>query len=144
VIRDATRDDVEAIVAVFEPSFATLDFLPVLHTHEDHLGFFGRLVERADVFLHEDGAVRGFAALDGDMLSHLYVVPAAFGRGVGSALFAEATRRRPDGFTFWVFQANQRARRFYEARGCVPVRFTDGAGNEERTPDALYEWRPSS
>jgi GNAT superfamily N-acetyltransferase len=143
VIRSATSDDVEAIVAVFEPSFATLDFLPVLHTHEEHLGFFGRLVERADAFVHDDGTILGFAALDGDVLSHLYVVPEAFGHGVGSALFAEMMRRRPEGFTFWVFQANERARRFYEARGCVAVRFTDGADNEERTPDALYAWRPS-
>jgi len=22
------------------------------------------------------------------------------------------------------------------------VRFTDGSGNEEKTPDALYTWRP--
>lgn len=141
MIRNATPGDVEAIVAVFELSFATLDFLPVLHTHEDHLGFFGRLVERAEVFLYDDGAVRAFAALDGDMLSHLYVAPEAFGRGIGSALFTEATRRRPDGFTFWVFQANERARRFYDARGCTAVRFTDGADNEERTPDVLYAWR---
>jgi len=140
VIRDATADDIEVVVAVFERSFATLDFLPVLHTHEEHLGFFGRLVERAEVFVYDDGAVCGFAALDGEMLSHLYVAPEAFGRGVGSALFADATRRRRDGFTFWVFQANVRARRFYETRGCVPVRFTEGAGNEELTPDVLYAW----
>jgi GNAT superfamily N-acetyltransferase len=141
VIRDATHDDVEAIVAVFEPSFATLDFLPALHTHEEHLDYFGRLVERTDVFVYDDGSVSGFAALDSDVLSHLYVAPAAFGLGIGSALFAEAKRRRPGGFTFWVFQANERARRFYEARGCTAVRLTDGADNEERTPDVLYAWR---
>ena len=89
MIRDAASGDVEAIVAVFEPSFATLDFLPVLHTHEEHLGYFAALVERAEVFVDDEWAVRGFAALDGDMLSHLYVVPESFGRGIGSALFAE-------------------------------------------------------
>jgi putative acetyltransferase len=39
-----------------------------------------------------------------------------------------------------VFQANERARRFYEKRGCVPVEFTDGSGNEEKTPDVRYRW----
>jgi hypothetical protein len=44
----------------------------------------------------------------------------------------------------WCFQANARARRFYEARGFHAIRFTDGADNEERTPDG-YRWeRPSN
>jgi len=49
---------------------------------------------------------------------------------------------RPDGFQFWVFEQNDRARRFYEAHGAVAVEFTDGSGNEEKTPDVRYEWRP--
>jgi hypothetical protein len=45
----------------------------------------------------------------------------------------------------WCFQANSRARRFYEARGFHAILFTDGAGNEERTPDVRYRWeRPSN
>jgi len=30
--------------------------------------------------------------------------------------------------------------RFYEARGFALVRETDGSGNEEKEPDALYLW----
>jgi hypothetical protein len=41
-----------------------------------------------------------------------------------------------------VFQRNERARTFYERRGCHVVELTDGSGNEEREPDALYEWVP--
>ena len=59
------------------------------------------------------------------------------------ARFDELQRRRPGGFEFWVFQQNERARRFYELHGCVAVELTDGEGNEERTPDIRYEWRPS-
>jgi len=142
MIRRATAADVAAIVAVFEASFATLDFLPILHTHEEHLAYFGRVVVEAEAFVVDDGGVAGFAVLDSDVLRHLYVTPAVFGQGVGSALLAEAKRRRPSGFTFWVFQANERARGFYEERGCSAVRFTDGSGNEEQAPDVLYEWRP--
>jgi putative acetyltransferase len=40
----------------------------------------------------------------------------------------------------WTFQRNDRARRFYEGRGFVLVRQTDGSGNEEKEPDALYVW----
>ena len=54
------------------------------------------------------------------------------------------TTLRPDGFQFWVFQQNERARRFYEAHGAVAVEFTDGEGNEEKTPDVRYRWTSSS
>jgi GNAT superfamily N-acetyltransferase len=142
MIRQAVAGDAEGIVAAFELSFGTLDFLPALHTHEEHLAFFGRIVDEGEVLVYDHDGIEGFAALDGDVLGHLYVVPGAFGRGIGSALLSEVKRRRPDGFTFWVFQANEHARRFYERHGCVPIRFTDGAENEEGTPDVLYEWRP--
>jgi len=52
--------------------------------------------------------------------------------------------RQPNGFRFCVFQQNERARRFYEQHGCRLLELTDGAANEERQPDALYEWKPGS
>jgi GNAT superfamily N-acetyltransferase len=137
VIRRATPDDAEEVVAIFEPSFALLDFLPRLHTHEENLAFFRRAIAGGECWLSD----RGFALLEGDMLSHLYVHPDAIGTGIGHALFEHVTTRRPGGFAFWVFQQNERARRFYEAHGAVPVEFTDGSGNEERRPDVRYEWR---
>jgi putative acetyltransferase len=142
VIRPAVAADIEGVVAVFEPSFATLEFLPLLHTHEEHRAYFGRVIAADEVYVHEQEGIDGFAALARDVLSHLYVAPEAFGRGVALALFAEAKRQRPRGFTFWVFQQNERARSFYERLGCTAIRFTDGADNEERTPDVLYQWRP--
>jgi putative acetyltransferase len=141
MIRRAGPDDVERVVAIFEPSFATLDFLPQLHTHEENLHFFRRALGEGQGFLHDGG---GFAILAGDTLSHLYVLPDAIGSGVGHALFEHVISQRPEGFEFWVFQQNARARRFYEAHGAEPVEFTDGAGNEERTPDVRYAWRPAA
>jgi GNAT superfamily N-acetyltransferase len=142
VIRQATPADVPAIVELFERSLATLTFLPVLHTHEQNETYFGGVLETQEVWVHEDGGtLQGFITISG-MVDHLYVEPAAFGTGVADALFEHATRRRPDGFTFWVFQQNARARRFYERHGCRAIEFTDGAHNEERAPDVLYEWRP--
>lgn len=91
----------------------------------------------------EGGLVVGFVALSDDLLDHIYVQPDAQGRGLGGALLDTAKRRRPDGFALWVFQQNEGARRFYERHGLRLVRETDGSGNEERTPDALYEWRPA-
>jgi GNAT superfamily N-acetyltransferase len=78
------------------------------------------------------------------VLEALYVDPDLHGRGIGTALFEQAKRRRPGGLRLWVFQANFGARRFYERHGCRLETLTDGAANEEREPDALYEWRPGS
>lgn len=142
-LRPATPEDTDAVVALFRRSFGSIGFLPTLHTPEEDRAFFGAAIRDDEVWIAEDGGrVLGFAALTEDMLSHLYVDPPEQGRGVGRALFAHARGRRPDGFRFWVFQRNERARRFYEQNGCGVVELTDGSGNEEREPDALYEWRP--
>lgn len=139
MIRRATTADVEEIVGIVEPSFALLDFLPKLHTHEEGLVFFGRAVEEGEAYILD----RGVAILSGGRLTHLYVHPEAIGSGIGHALFEHVKTLRPEGFDFWVFQQNDRARRFYEAHGAIPVEFTDGEGNEEKTPDVRYEWRPA-
>ena len=140
MVRRATDEDVEAIVAIFEPSFATLDFLPALHTHEENLAFFRRSVAEGEAYVYGDA----FALLAGNTLSHLYVHPRAIGTGLGHALFEHVKTVRPSGFDFWVFQANERARRFYAAHGAVEVEFGDGSGNEEGAPDVRCEWRPSA
>jgi ribosomal protein S18 acetylase RimI-like enzyme len=143
VIRRATPADVDEIAVLFRRSFGTLDFLPTLHTPDEDRAHLAGVVAEQDVWVaEEDGQVVGFLALKGGHGTFFYVDPRAHGRGHGTALFREAQRARPEGFDFWVFQANELARRFYEQRGCVPVEFTDGAGNEEKTPDVRYEWRP--
>ena len=76
-------------------------------------------------------------------LFHLYVYPELHGQGAGSLLFERVTELAPDGFRLWVFQRNTQAREFYEHRGMRVVELTDGSRNEEREPDALYEWLPS-
>jgi ribosomal protein S18 acetylase RimI-like enzyme len=143
VIRRATARDAEAVARVFSRSFATLEFLPKLHTAEEDREHLAGVIAEQDVWIaEEDGEVVGFIALKDDLGTFFYVTPDAHRRGVGSALLEHVQRERPAGFTFWVFQANEAARGFYEKRGCVPVEFTDGAGNQEKTPDVRYEWRP--
>jgi GNAT superfamily N-acetyltransferase len=143
ILRRAAAGDADAVVAIFGAAFAQLTFLPRLHTPEEDRVFFTGVVEEHEVWLvEEEGRALGFAALSADRLEQLYVHPDAQGRGVGGALLDRAKERRPGGFSLWVFQQNEGARRFYERHGLRLVRETDGAGNEERTPDALYEWRP--
>jgi ribosomal protein S18 acetylase RimI-like enzyme len=142
-VRPAGPEDADAVAEVFIASFRTLSFLPMLHTDEETRGFVHGLVAKDEVWVAEDGGrIVGMASLSAEMLDHLYVLPAEQRRGAGCALLGKAKERRPDGFTFWVFQQNEGARRFYERNDCRLVRLTDGSGNEEKTPDALYEWRP--
>jgi ribosomal protein S18 acetylase RimI-like enzyme len=81
-------------------------------------------------------------ALDGGDIDQLYVRPGHFGLGIGSRLVDLAKGRRPNGLGLYTFQANDRARRFYEHRGFTAVWFGSGEGNEEHQPDVRYEWRP--
>jgi ribosomal protein S18 acetylase RimI-like enzyme len=77
-------------------------------------------------------------------MEHLYVAPEHHRRGIGAALIERAKERRPAGFRLWVFQRNTGARDFYEHHGFRLVELTDGSGNEEKEPDALYEWSGAS
>ena len=117
-------------------------YLPELHTEAETRGWIRELLAgRAEVWVAEDDRrVVGYAALGEDWLEHLYVRPDEQGRGVGAALLAVAKERRRRGLR--VFQKNVGARRFYERHGFRLVQLTDGRANEEREPDALYEWRP--
>ena len=79
---------------------------------------------------HEAGEVRT-----------MFVVPAAWGRGAGSALMTEALDDlRERGYseaTVWSFADNERANRFYEARGFSP----DGTERTEEVWADILEVR---
>lgn len=142
-IRRATAEDAGEIARLFRLATRTaMPWLPELHTPEEDLAFFGgRVLTTEEVWVStaEDGSVRGFIALKPGWIDHLAVHPAEQGRGVGSGLMQLAKARAND-LQLWTFQQNARARAFYEQRGFHLVRLTDGSGNEEKTPDALYAW----
>jgi GNAT superfamily N-acetyltransferase len=144
MIRRATTDDIEEIAHLYERSFATLDFLPVLHTLDEHRGWFARQLAEHEGWVWDEDGVRGFSVLTEDELLYLYLDVGWTGRGIGSALLEHAKERRPGGFTLWTFQQNEGARRFYERHGLTAIEFTEGEGNEERTPDVRYRWKPSA
>ena len=144
-LRGARPDDAPAVAEVFLAARAdAMPYLPDLHTDAETRVWIREVVLTGyEVVVAEVGdRLGGFAALDADMLAHLYVHPDLQRRGIGDALLARVRELRPDGFRLWVFQRNAGARNFYERRGLRVVELTDGAGNEEREPDALYEWRP--
>ena len=125
-------------------SYDAMAYLPTLHTPDEDRAFIaGIVLPNQEVWIAEDDErVIGFAALSHGVLNHIYVAPEAQNAGVGKALLDRAKERMPRGFTLWTFQANERARRFYEREGLHVAQLTDGEHNEEKTPDVQYEWRP--
>lgn len=115
---------------------------PGIHDDVDvhaHMGGWD-LAER-EVWIAEAGAgPLGFAVVTGDWLDSLYVAPEAAGTGIGGALLDVVKQLRPGGFCLWVFETNAAARAFYERRGLIDLEHTDGAGNEERSPDFRMAW----
>ncbi|HYY74961.1 MAG TPA: GNAT family N-acetyltransferase [Gaiellaceae bacterium] len=146
-VRSARPEDSEAVADVFLAArAAAMPYLPDLHTAEETRAWIRHVVlaEHEVRVVEAEGAVAGFVALGPKTVEHLYVRPELKGRGIGVALLDVAKELRPHGFRLWVFQRNVGARRFYERHGLHVVELTDGAANEEREPDALYEWRPLS
>jgi GNAT superfamily N-acetyltransferase len=142
VIRQATRDDADAIGRVFVAARDEMAYVPrIVDEHRPLLG--GWFLDRAEIWVAEEGRVTAFFGLEGNELSHIYVEPGAQSRGIGTALLDHAKSLRPERLELWVFQKNERARRFYERHGFRLVKLTDGTGNMEKEPDALYEWRPA-
>lgn len=140
-LRAATPADAESLSDIFIAARAGMTYLPHLHSEQETRAFIASLVSRLEVIVADlAGASVGFAALDGPHLDHLYIAPSAQGKGIGAGLLAEVKRRRPGGFSLYVFQQNAGARRFYERHGLVCTSLSEGSRNEERLPDAQYSW----
>jgi len=141
-LRRATDADADAIAAVFSASFRLLKFLPMLHTVAEDRSFIANVILKdCEVIVAEDdGGIVSFLARQGEEIRLLYTRPDRIDRGAGTQLIDAAKKSGVNALELWCFQANARARCFYEARGFRAIRSTDGAGNEEKTPDVRYRW----
>lgn len=139
--RAAVGDMLEVARLYRRAFFGAMPHMPVLHTpEEDVVHFTEHIFPECEVWLGEaDSALAGFIALQPGLVRHLYVDPKLQRRGFGRALLSHAQAAQPK-LQLWAFQCNTPARRFYEQHGFIPIRETDGAANQERQPDVLYEW----
>jgi GNAT superfamily N-acetyltransferase len=143
ILRRAGLDDAPALARLHRLTLrVSLPFLPELHTPAEDLGFLTHeVLAKHEVWLTEEGGVIvGYIAFSPGWIDHLYVHPDHQGRGIGPRLLGKALEDSAER-RLWTFQKNLRARAFYEARGFVLERLTDGGDNEEKEPDALYLWR---
>jgi GNAT superfamily N-acetyltransferase len=120
---------------------AAMPYLRVVHGRAGTHAWFASVVGRPAAawwVAQVDGAVVGYAWVEGDALEHLYVAPAWWRRGIGLALLDQAKRVSPGRLVLSVFASNVAARRFYAAAGFRDVGATDGR-NEEGEPDVQCE-----
>jgi GNAT superfamily N-acetyltransferase len=141
-VRRATACDADAIANVFSASFRLLTFLPMLHTVEEERWYITNVIlNKCEVTVAEDkSGIVAFLARQGEEVRLLHTRPDRIGMGAGTQLINAAKASGIGALELWCFEANERARRFYEARGFHAIRFTDGAHNEERMPDIRYRW----
>lgn len=120
-----------------------MPWLPQIHTAEEDLRWIETIVlPDQQVWVAEvDGKVVGYAAVRGDLLEQLYILPTHQGLGIGGALLQKAIETADPPMRLWVYQRNEAARAFYEHRGFEAIEFTAGDDNEEREPDVLYRQR---
>ena len=144
-LRAAVAEDAPAVANVMiEARRVLMSFAPSAHSDADVRQWVQeQLLPGGDVTVAVgDKAVVGVLAAhqhDGlAWIDQLYVHPAQVARGIGAALLAAALERLSRPVQLYCFQANTRARGFYERRGFCAVGFGDGTGNEERVPDVLY------
>lgn len=82
----------------------------------------------------------GLLITEADWVEQLYVDPDLTGRRIGARLLDHAKALSPGRLQLWTFESNVGAQRFYQCHGFVEVGRTDGADNEEQSPDIRYEW----
>ncbi len=119
-----------------------LPFLPNLHSFEDEKEFYrNNVFSECQVWVAEENReLVGFCAFRENWVDHLYLLPTHVGKALGAALLSKA-KKNHEYLQLWVFQRNTRAIKFYRRHGFLKIRETDGSSNEEKCPDALFEWR---
>ncbi len=141
-LRHAKAEDAADLARIMRASMSSHEWMPVLHTPAEDIAYMAEVLQRSQpvIVACKELSIVGFIAMTGDFVEHLHVDPSFFNRGIGSALLDEGMRGRS---MVWLncFLENHGARRFYERHGFRAESFSDGAGNEERLPDAQYVWR---
>jgi len=156
-VRHAEATDARAIAEVHVASWRGAyrgvipdDFLSGLSVERRTKTWSATLCDpNVDIFvaLNDSGSVVGFSSIqrsrdddapeDTGEVTTIYVTPDEWGQGYGRALMgAVVAKARDRGFrclTLWVLEANQRARRFYEAVGFTP----DGVNKNETLPGGV-------
>jgi GNAT superfamily N-acetyltransferase len=147
-IRLADVTDAAVIARIHMASrAATMPYLPPQKRNHDQVTRWvdDVLLKTCRVWVAvRDMEIVGYAALEGDMLEHLYLRPNLRRQGIGTLLLDAVRRHSPEGVSLHVFQRNTDARAFYERHGFTVLDTSDGRRNMENLPDMTLRWTPDS
>ena len=145
-LRQALSSDAPQIARLLIDTRATFaSYAPSAHSNDEIIAWVAtRLVPSGGLVVAElqrsiVGAMHSERREGISWITQMAVDAQLVGKGIGSLLLAHAVRTMLPPIRLWTFQANVRARHFYDRRGFAAIKFTDGQTNEERCPDVLYE-----
>ena len=138
-IRPAAEADLCRITEI-EIFCYRLNFYPIFRSDAFYFGDLtvlqrmkelGRLLD--ELWVYDDGAVKGFIRVHGNELCKLFVEPVLQGQGIGAALLAHAVNKLGVRH-LWALEKNARAIAFYQRHG---FRLTEERRLEEDTTEYL-------
>lgn len=138
-IRPATEADLGRIAEI-EIFCYRLNFYPIFRSDAFYFGDMQVLTRMEslrrlldELFVYDDGVIKGFMRVHGDELCKLFVEPVLQNRGIGAALLSHAVSEM-DVRRLWALEKNTRAIAFYERHG---FRLTQERRLEEDTTEYL-------
>ncbi|MGQ7847056.1 GNAT family N-acetyltransferase [Granulosicoccus sp. 3-233] len=146
-LRSASEGDAESVARILVSArLAYLPFAPSAHSPDAVRRWVGNnLIPSGGVVVAQlDDENVGVLAISESggigWIDQLYMAPGHVNQGIGSQLLEHALSLLPRPIHLWTFQENHGAIRFYQRHGFKAIRYTDGAGNEEKCPDMLFEY----
>lgn len=138
-IRPATEADLGRIAEI-EIFCYRLNFYPIFRSDAFYFGDMQVLTRMEslrrlldELFVYDDGVIKGFMRVHGDELCKLFVEPVLQSHGIGAALLSHAVSEM-DVRRLWALEKNTRAIAFYERHG---FRLTQERRLEEDTTEYL-------
>lgn len=145
VIRPALDSECRSLAEIWDESWQSTKVPSPEHLSLDELAerLRGFVSAGADLFAIEDtGDLIGLIVLDParEILSQLFLKPAAQNRGIGRSCMAFVQSQMATGFTLSVAEQNQKAIRFYERMGLS--RDARKYREEYQRFDVIFRWAP--
>lgn len=145
MIRKTRKEDLSRIAEIFVFN-NRINYFPIFQDAGYSFGelqvvsvidrYFSRDEVLRDIYVYDDGLVKGFLLLEGTEIGKLYVEPCFQSQHIGQALIRFAIDRGAD--LVWALEKNTRAIAFYARHGFRP---TGEKKFEEGTTEYLVELR---
>ena len=145
MIRKAQKEDLSRIAEIFVFN-NRINYFPIFQNAGYSFGelqvvsvidrYFSRDEVLRDIYVYDDGLVKGFLLLEGTEIGKLYVEPCFQSQHIGQELIRFAIAQGAD--LVWALEKNTRAIAFYRRHGFLP---TGEKKFEEDTTEYLVELR---